>query len=72
MMGGLFTTGIPNVPASMDKVTLITPHGWALQGWKLALSGAAPLQVILPVMVLLGMGILFFLVGIVLFRRRFA
>lgn len=72
MMGGLFTTGIPNLPASVDKFTLITPHGWALQGWKLALSGASPLQAITPVLVLLGMGILFFMVGIVLFRRRFA
>jgi ABC-2 type transport system permease protein len=72
MLGGLFTTGVPNLPAAADTVTLVTPHGWALQGWKLALSGSGPAQVIVPVLVLLGMGIVFLAVGIALFRKRFA
>jgi ABC-type multidrug transport system permease subunit len=72
MLGGLFTTGIPNLPAAVDTVSLVTPHGWALQGWKLALSGAAPGQALVPVLVLLAMGFVFFAVGLTLFRRRFA
>jgi len=72
MLGGLFTAGIPNLPAAADTVTLVTPHGWALQGWKLALSGAGPVQVLLPVLVLLVMGFLFLTIGTGLFRRRFA
>ncbi|RPI87688.1 MAG: ABC transporter permease [Chloroflexi bacterium] len=72
MLGGLFTTGIPNLPEAMDKVSLSMPHGWALQGWKIALTGAGPAQVFTPVLVLLGMGILFLFVSSVLFHKRFA
>ncbi len=72
MLGGLFTTGVPRLSESMEKVTLVTPHGWALKGLKLALSGADPAQVLVPVLVLLAMGLVFFAVGLTLFRRRFA
>ncbi len=72
MLGGLMTTGLPNLPAGFQKVTLLTPQGWALQGWKLALSGVGPGQVIVPVLITLGSGLVFLAVGIVLFRKRFA
>ena len=72
MAGGLFTTGMPNMPAAFDMVTLFTPHGWALRGWKLALAGGDPSGVFLPVIVLFGMGVGFFAVGALLFRKRFA
>ena len=72
MLGGLFTTGIPNLPAAFDTITLVTPHGWALRSWNLALAGAGPTEVLLPALVLVGMGIIFFGVGVGLFRRRFS
>lgn len=72
MMGGLFTTGLPNLPSALNRVTLFTPQGWALQGWKLALSGAGPAQVVGPVLVLLALGLVFFSVGVAVFRKRFA
>ena len=72
MLGGLFTTAMPTIPASFDRVALMTPQGWALQGWKLALSGAGVGQTLVPVVVMLVMGSAFLVVGIVLFRRRFA
>ena len=72
MAGGLFTTGFQNLPAAYDTITLFTPHGWALRGWKVALAGGGVGDVLLPVAVTLGMGIVFFAVGAVLFRRRFA
>jgi ABC-2 type transport system permease protein len=72
LLGGLLTTGIPNVPASFDRFTLIVPQGWALQGWKLALSGAGPGQALVTVLVLCLMGVGFLAVGAALFRRRFA
>jgi len=71
MLGGLFTTGV-NMPAAFDTITLLTPHGWALRGWKLALTGGGVGDVLLPAMVALGMGIAFFLVGALVFRKRFA
>jgi len=72
MLGGLFTTGIQNLPAVFEKVTLATPQGWAMQGWKLALSDAGPGQALAPVLVLFGMGLVFLAVGVILFRKRFA
>jgi len=72
MLGGLFTTGIPNLSAAVDKVTLVIPQGWALLSWKLALSGAGPIQVIVPVLVLLALGLIFFAAGVARFRRRYA
>jgi ABC-2 type transport system permease protein len=72
MLGGLFTTSIPNLPAEMDTVALITPQGWAMRAWKLALSGAGLEQLLVPVLVLLGLGVIFLIVGAALFRRRFA
>jgi len=67
--------GVPNIsnlPAAFDIVALFTPHGWALRGWKVALTGASAGDVLVPVIVLLGMGIAFFVVGALLFRRRFS
>jgi ABC-type multidrug transport system permease subunit len=72
MIGGLFTAWMVNLPAALDTLTLTMPQGWALRSWKLALAGAHPSEVLLPVVVLLVMGTAFFVVGVRLFRRRFA
>ncbi len=72
MLGGLFTNGIPDIPPTFDKVMLSTPQGWAMHGWKLALSGAAPLDALLPAGIMFLLGVVFFAVGVLLFRRRFA
>lgn len=72
MLGGLFNTGLPNLPATADTVSLVTPHGWALQSWKLSLSGAGPVQALMPILVLVSLGFVFLAVGIALFRKRFS
>lgn len=72
MLGGLFTTGIPTIPAGFTKVTLVTPQGWALQAWLKSLSGAGAEQILIPVMVMVLMGFAFLGIGMVLFRKRFA
>ena len=71
MVGGLITNGIPNIPAIMDKIALTMPQGWAMHTWKLTLAGSSAGAIILPVMVLVILGALFFTVGLMLFRRRF-
>ncbi|MCD6552784.1 MAG: ABC transporter permease [Anaerolineae bacterium] len=72
MAGGLFTTGFQNLPAAYEIITLFTPHGWALRCWKAALAGGGVSDVLLPVAVTLGMGLVFFVIGAFVFRKRFA
>jgi len=72
MMGGLFTSGIPNMPRAFEVMALFTPHGWVMRTWRLAMSGAAPTDMLLPTLILLGLGVATFSAGAVLFRRRYA
>lgn len=72
MMGGLFTSGIPNMPRAFEVMALFTPHGWVMRAWRLAMSGAAPTDMLLPTLILLGLGVATFSAGAVLFRRRYA
>lgn len=71
MVGGLFSNGIPNIPAVMDKVALSMPQGWAMLAWKLSLAGNDARAIFLPAVVLITLGVLFFMIGLALFRRRF-
>jgi ABC-2 type transport system permease protein len=72
LLGGLFISGVPNLPEAFDTVRLSMPQGWALHAWELTLNGAGVGEVLVPVVVLLGLGALFFGAGVILFRKRFA
>jgi hypothetical protein len=72
MLGGLFVNGVPNLPDALDTVRLATPQGWAMYGWELALQGSGPGRVLAPVAVMLALGALFFGIGVVRLRKRFA
>lgn len=72
MLGGTFTAGFASMPGAFDMAGLIVPQGWAMRGWKLALAGAGLGEVLAPTAVLLGMGLVFFVIGTLLFRKRFA
>ncbi|HNT25357.1 MAG TPA: ABC transporter permease [Anaerolineales bacterium] len=71
MVSGLFTTNI-NMPEAFNALGSFTPQGWVLKAWKLALSGQPPSEVLVPFLVLVGMGLVMFVVGAAFFRRRFA
>lgn len=71
MLSGLFTTNV-KMPAAFNAIGNFTPQGWVLKAWKLTLSGAPLSQLLLPFLVLLAMGVVMFLIGAVLFRRRYA
>jgi hypothetical protein len=71
MLGGLMPTGDPSRPGVFDRVSLLLPQGWAMRGWKLAVNGAGPAEVLLPVAVLVGVGLVLFAIGVLGFRRRF-
>ena len=72
MLGGLFTVAAAGVPAGLDATWRFTPQGWVLHGWKLALGGSPARETLLPVLVMLALGVVMFVGGAVLFRRRFA
>jgi ABC-2 type transport system permease protein len=72
MLGGLFTAFIADMPAAFNTISLITPQGWALRSLKLALAGATFKEALLPIATLLGMGLVFYLASVFIFRKRFA
>ncbi len=72
MLGGLFTTGIPDVPAFLDRAKLAMPQGWALEIWQRVLAGASLEMILTPFAVLIAIGVVFFSIGVLIFRRRFA
>ena len=72
LLGGLIPTGDPSQPGVFEKVGLILPQGWAMHGWRLALNGAGPAEVLPSLAVLLVSGLALFVLGLMVFRRRFA
>lgn len=72
MLGGLFTTGIQNMPAFLETLKKLTPQGWALHLWQLVLSHASYAEILVPVAVLIGMGLVFFIIAVLRFQKRFA
>jgi ABC-2 type transport system permease protein len=72
MAGGLFTTGFERLPGFLGTVSLLVPQGWALRSWKLALAGAGPSELGLSIGVMMAMGVVFFTLGALAFRRRLA
>jgi len=72
MLGGLFTQAVPNMPAAFNRISLVLPQGWVIRGWNLAIAGRAAGDMLLPVGVMLAWGVVCFVVGSMVFRRRFA
>jgi ABC-2 type transport system permease protein len=72
MLGGLFAAFIADMPAVFNAIALITPQGWALRSLKLAMAGATLNEALLPIITLLGLGLVFYLASVVIFRKRFA
>ncbi len=73
MLGGLFTANIPGgMPAAFAALANFTPQGWVLKGWKLSLAGSAPADLLLPFAVALVMGVVMFVLGAVMFKKRYS
>lgn len=54
----------------LGVVSALTPHRWFLEGITAAATGAPTDEIVLPVVVLLGMGVVTLVVAAVRFRRR--
>jgi ABC-2 type transport system permease protein len=73
MLGGLFTANMPNaLPAAMNTIANFTPQGWVLKTWNIVMAGGSVNDILVPFAVMLGMGIVMFIIGAMLFRKRFA
>jgi ABC-2 type transport system permease protein len=71
MLSGLFTTNI-QMPAAFNALGNFTPQGWVLKAWKLTLAGQPAVELLVPFIVLAAMGLVMFIIGANMFRRRFA
>ena len=73
MLGGLFTASIPGgLPAAMNVIANFTPQGWVLKTWRMVMDGQSASDLLVPFAVMVGMGVVMFVIGAVMFRKRFA
>jgi ABC-2 type transport system permease protein len=67
-----FTAGAPSASrGTFDTIAHLTPHGWAVDGYQRLLGGGGLSDVLLPLAVMLALAALFFLMGLLRFRKRF-
>jgi ABC-type multidrug transport system permease subunit len=73
MLGGL-PVFIPGSTANdlLAKVGLVEPVGWAVRGLLQTMQNAAFTDVFLTFLVLVGWSVLFFIIGILRFQKRYA
>jgi ABC-2 type transport system permease protein len=73
MLGGLFTANIPGgMPEAFNAIGNFIPQGWVLKSWRMTLDGSAAGDLLIPFVVTVGMGILMFAAGAMMFKRRYA
>ncbi len=71
MLGGLFTANI-SMPEAFTRLAIFTPQGWVIKAWRIVLSGQPTLELMIPVAMMTVMGIVMFVTGTLMFRKRFA
>ncbi len=72
MLGGLFTQAVPSMPAAFNRVALCLPQGWVMRGWNVAIAGRSSAEMLVPFGVMIAWGVVCFIIGVMVFRRRFA
>jgi ABC-2 type transport system permease protein len=68
----IFTGNVPGASNAMARAALVTPQGWGMRGWQLLLQGGGARDLWLTVTVMIGAGAVFFAVGVLRFRKRYA
>ena len=71
----MFVASVPGTDAFADTartVSLFSPHGWAMRGWEEVMAGGGVADVLLTVLVMIALGAIFFVIGVLRFRKRFA
>ena len=67
-----FTGTNPGAASAFETASLVVPQGWGVRGWRLLLEGSAIGDLLLTVAVMLAAGIVFFVIGVLKFRKRYA
>jgi ABC-2 type transport system permease protein len=68
----IFTMGSPTTPAWADIASMVVPQGWAVRGLSQVMAAASSNDILLTCLALLGMSVVFFLVGVLRFQKRYA
>ena len=77
-MVGISSTFTASVPGAAEAtnvantLSLFVPQGWALRGWRLVMDGGDAAEVLPTVAVMLALGIAFFVLGVLRFRKWLA
>jgi ABC-2 type transport system permease protein len=69
----VFTAGAPSASSeAFATISLFVPQGWGVRGYKLLLEGGGVGDVLPTVAVMMGVGGVFFVLGLLRFRKRFS
>jgi len=68
----IFVLSMPNPPQPVFTLSHLVPPGRAVEGLQIPMAGGAPADVIINSLVLLAWAALFFIIGVLRFRKRFA
>jgi len=68
----IFTMGSPTSPAWADIASMFVPQGWAVRGLSQVMAAASINDILLTCLALLGMSVVFFLIGVLHFQKRYA
>jgi hypothetical protein len=71
-MIGIFAMGSATGHKLSNTVSLLVPQGWAVRGLLQAVNDQAPFNVLLSMLVLFGWSLVFFVMGVWRFNRRYA
>jgi ABC-2 type transport system permease protein len=73
LFAGLAGNFVPrqNYPEFLQKISLVTPNAWALDGFEALGTGGGMQDVLLPIAALTVMGAVLFAIATVLFRRQY-
>jgi len=71
-MIGIFAMGSATGQKLSNTVSLLVPQGWAVRGLLQAVNDQTPLNVLLSMLVLFGWSLVFFVIGVWRFNRRYA
>ena len=68
----IFTMGSSASPAWADLASMFVPQGWAVRGLSQVMNAASLNDILLTCLALLGMSVVFFLIGVLRFQKRYA